>query len=68
MTTCCIETPCISGADLAEARPEQLGAALGAIARRSQRDSMHADGMDASAELHDGSASALSVTKMNLAL
>jgi hypothetical protein len=66
--TCCIETPCISGADIAEARPEQIGAALGAIARRSQRASMHSDAMDVSAELNDSGASALSVTKMNLAL
>jgi hypothetical protein len=66
--TCCIETPCISGADLAEARPEQIGAALGAIARRSQRDSIYSDAMDVASDLHDGSASALSVTKMNLAL
>jgi hypothetical protein len=65
---CCIETTCISGADLAEARPEQIGAALGAIARRSQRDSIGHDAMEASSDMHDGSASSLSATKMNLAL
>ena len=65
---CCIETACISGADLAEARPEQIGAALGAIARRSQRDSISHDALEASADLHDGSASSLSAAKMNYAL
>ncbi len=66
--TCCIENPCISGADQAEARPEQIGAALAAIARRPLRASNEAD---VGESLQGGASSGVSsihAAKPNLAL
>lgn len=66
--TCCIENPCISGADQAEARPEQIGAALAAIARRPFRASLHEPDLEFSGDVHAGGVASVSGTKPNLAL
>jgi hypothetical protein len=66
--TCCIENPCISGADQAEARPEQIGAALAAIARRPLRATLDTDFADAAENASPASASSVSAAKPNLAL
>ncbi len=66
--TCCIDNPCISGADQAEARPEQIGAALAAIARRPLRTSHDAETGEVLQGNEATGVSSISAAKPNLAL
>jgi hypothetical protein len=65
---CCIEQNCISAADLAEAEPSQIGAALGAIARRPLRRTRMAELECLSDAGEAGALSSASATHPNLAL
>ncbi|MCU0791228.1 MAG: hypothetical protein MUE79_09330 [Nitratireductor sp.] len=63
--TSCIENPCISGADQAEARPEQIAAALAAIARRPLRTGLNEGSPETQGE---DAVAGVSSIKPNLAL